>query len=123
MNTFGGDSPRVLFATVETSEPFIDLARANETAARRAGLAPESRKFSPHVTIARLQAPRIDPIARFLSSKGGFATEPFLVSEFVLFSAKPNTGGGPYVVEQVFSSTMGSFDDIEWEDDDTAQSY
>ena len=118
LDTFGGDVPRILFAAVEPSEALADLARANETAARRAGLKPEGRKFTPHVTLARLQAPRIDPIARYLGRRGGFTTEPFLVSQFVLFSSKPNTGGGPYVVEQVFPSTMGSFDDIEWDDDD-----
>lgn len=120
LNTFGGDAPRVIFAAVETSAPLFDLARANETAARRAGLAPESRKFVPHITLARLQSPRIEPIARFLSRRGGFVTDPFLVSQFVLFSSKPNTGGGPYVVEQVFPSKMGSFDDIEWDDDDVS---
>ena len=120
LDTFGGDAPRILFASVEPSAPLADLARANETAARRAGLKPESRKFTPHVTLARLQAPRIDPIARYLGRRGGFTTEPFLVSQFVLFSSKPNTGGGPYVVEQIFASTMGSFDDIEWDDDDIA---
>ncbi len=118
LDTFGGDVPRILFAAVEPIEALTDLARANETAARRAGLKPESRKFTPHVTLARLQASRIDPIARYLSRRGGFTTEPFLVSQFVLLSSKPNTGGGPYVVEQVFPSTMGSFDDIEWDDDD-----
>lgn len=118
LNTFGGDAPRVLFAAVEPTPPLLELARAHETAARRAGVEPESRKFTPHVTLARLQAPRIDPIARYLSRLGGFTTEPFLVSQFVLLSSKPNTGGGPYVVEQVFPSTMGSFDDIDWADDE-----
>lgn len=118
LDTFGGDAPRVLFAAIEPNEQLSDLARANETAARRAGAAPESRKFIPHVTLARLQSPRVDPIARYLSHKGAFATEPFLVSQFALFSAKPNTGGGPYVIEQVFPSTMGSFDDIDWDDKD-----
>lgn len=120
LDTFGGDTPRVLFACVEPSAALTELARAHETAARRAGLKPENRKFWPHVTLARLQAPRIDPIARYLGRRGGFATEPFLVSQFVLFSSKPNTGGGPYVVEQAFPSAMGSFDDIEWDEDDPA---
>lgn len=120
LDTFGGDTPRVLFAVVEPSAALAELGRANETAARRAGLKPEGRKFTPHVTLARLQAPRVEPIARYLGARAGFATEPFLVSQFVLFSSKPNTGGGPYVVEQVFPSTMGAFDDIDWDDDDTS---
>jgi RNA 2',3'-cyclic 3'-phosphodiesterase len=116
LDTFGGDDPRTLFASVEPSEPLFDLARATEKAARRAGIKPESRKFVPHVTLARLQAPRIEPIARFLSRQGNFLSEPIYISQFVLFSSKPHTGGGPYVVEQIFPSTMGAFDDFDWDD-------
>jgi 2'-5' RNA ligase len=117
LGTFGGDNPRLIYAAVEPSEPLLALARANETAARRAGLKPEGRKFSPHITLARLQAPRIDPIARYLGRHARFTTEPFLVSQFALFSSKPNTGGGPYVIEQQFSSTMGNWEEHDWHDE------
>jgi 2'-5' RNA ligase len=116
LDTFGGDDPRTLFASAEPSESLLNLARDTETAARRAGIKPDSRKFVPHVTLARLQAPRIDPIARFLSRQGSFHSEPIYVSQFALFSSKPHTGGGPYVVEHVFPSTMGAFDDFEWDE-------
>ncbi len=109
--TFGGDAPRLLFARIADSEPLRALARANETAARRATLKPESRKFTPHVTLARFSHPRIEPIARFLSHHGAFRTAPLLVDQFALFSARPNVGGGPYVVEHRFHSTLGIFDD------------
>jgi 2'-5' RNA ligase len=117
LGTFGGDDPRLLFAAVEQSEALTSLARANETAARRAGLEPTSRKFTPHVTLARFQNPRIEPIARFLSRRGSFRTAPFLVSGFNLYSAKPITGGGPYVIEQTIHSTLGDFDGSDWDDD------
>ena len=117
--TFGGSDPRLLYAAIEPTVALTDLANANEMAARRAGLKPESRKFIPHITLARMQAPRIDPIARYLSRYGGFTTEPFWVSQFVLFSSKPTTGGGPYVVEQVCPSTAGNFEDIDWPTDES----
>lgn len=121
LDTFGGDNPRVLFATVEATEALSELARAHETAARRAGLPPEGRKFKPHITLARLQNPKIDPIARFLSRNGAVRTEPFLIDQFVLYSSKPVTGGGPYVVEQSFVSSLGSFDDMDWDDEAAGQ--
>lgn len=120
LDTFGGDDPRTLFASVEPSELLLDLARNTETAARRSGIKPESRKFIPHVTLARLQAPRIDPIAHFLSRQGSFHSESIYVSQLTLFSSKPHTGGGPYVVEHVFPSTMGAFDDFDWDETDGA---
>lgn len=114
--TFGGDDPRSIYAAIEPSQPLADLARANETAARRAGLEPEGRRFVPHVTVARMQAARIEPLARFLERRGGFRSHPFTVTRFVLFSSKPVTGGGPYVVEHAFASSLGHYDDAEWPD-------
>lgn len=112
--TFGGDDPRSLYAAIEPTEPLANLAHANEQAARRAGLKPEGRRFVPHVTLARMQAPRVEPVARFLQRKGGFRSAPFTVTRFVLLSSKPLTGGGPYVIEQTFPSSLGNYDDGEW---------
>lgn len=118
LDTFGGTDPRTIYAAIEPTEPLLELARANEIAARRAGLKAESRKFIPHITLARLQAPRIEPIARFLSRKGGFRSEPFVITHFTLFSSKPQTGGGPYVAEDTFPSSLGNFSDIDWDEED-----
>jgi 2'-5' RNA ligase len=115
--TFGGDDPRVIFAAIKSSDELEKLARANESAARRAGLKPESRRFIPHITLARLQtAPRIEPIARFLQRKGGFSLPAFTVTRFALYSSKPGTGGGPYIVEQTFPSSIGDYDHEDWAD-------
>lgn len=103
LGTFGGKEPHTLWAGIEASGPALDtLARANERAARGAGLKPESRNFKPHVTIARLKHARVEGLARFLSRHGHFRSEPFAVSRFVLYSSRPLVGGGPYVVEEAF---------------------
>jgi 2'-5' RNA ligase len=102
LGVFGGNAPRSLWAGVEAGPELETLARANERAARAAGLAPERRAFKPHVTVARLQHTRPEAVAKFLEHSGAFRTEPFVVERFVLFSSKPQTGGGPYVVEDEF---------------------
>jgi 2'-5' RNA ligase len=107
LGTFGGNDPRAIWAGVEAGPQLETLARANERAARGAGLAPEGRNFKPHVTLARLSHPRIEAVAKFLQRHGAFRTEPFLVTRFVLMSSRPQTGGGPYVVEDAFP--MGGF--------------
>lgn len=107
LGTFGGNDPRVIWVGVEPSPGLDVLARANERAARGAGLPPEGRNFKPHVTLARLNYPRIEPLARLLQRFGAFRTDPFLVTRFVLFSSKPMVGGGPYVVEEAFP--LGDF--------------
>lgn len=104
LETFGGKAPTSLWAGVRNNEALEDLARLHERAARRAGLPPETRKFTGHVTLARFKHTRADRVARFLERNGGFASPPFDIDEFVLFSARPHTGGGPYVIEERFSA-------------------
>ncbi len=112
---FGGNDPRSLWARIEPSPELEALARAHEKAARIAGLQPETRKFRPHVTIARLRNTNVDIIARYLQRHGGFRTEPFLVSRFALFSSKPQVGGGPYVIEETYTLLGGDY--AEYEDE------
>ena len=118
LGTFGGNEPRTLWAGIEPSEQLMALARANEMAARSAGLPVERRKFTPHVTLARLQTPRIEPILRFMQRRGSYMSPAFLVDHFVLFSSKPNTGGGPYVIEESYPSTLGELDAGDWDEDE-----
>lgn len=107
LGVFGGNDPRAIWAGIEAGPQLEALARANERAARGAGLSPEGRNFKPHVTLARLTHSRDEALAKFLQRNGAFRTEPFLVTRFVLMSSRPHTGGGPYVVEDAFP--MGGF--------------
>ncbi|MDX2258681.1 MAG: RNA 2',3'-cyclic phosphodiesterase [Hyphomicrobiaceae bacterium] len=102
LGVFGGREAKSIHATVEAGPALERLARANERAARAAGLAPETRAFKPHVTIARLRNPRAEALARFLSRHGAYSSEPFLITHFALISSKPMVGGGPYVVEETY---------------------
>jgi 2'-5' RNA ligase len=38
-------------------------------------------------------------VARFLAENAAFRLEPFEVTRFVLLSARPGSGGGPYALE------------------------
>jgi 2'-5' RNA ligase len=102
LGSFGGGKPRAIFAGVAPSEGLESLRRANERAAREAGLPPEGRNFRPHVTLARLKGARADAVAQYLERQGGIAPEAFTVSRFVLFSSRNSVGGGPYVVEAAY---------------------
>ena len=102
VGAFGGRDPRVLWAGVDGGEPLDALQRANERAARAAGLDPEGHPFKAHVTLARVRRARPQAIAQFLSENGALRIEPFMATRFVLLSARPGSGGGPYVVEAEF---------------------
>lgn len=102
LGAFGGDKPRALYAGVEPSENLNRLQAAHERILQRAGLAPEGRKFVPHVTLARLRGASAEDVARFIAEAGRFEPITFSVPRFVLFSSKESVGGGPYVVEQAY---------------------
>ena len=99
VGAFGGREPKVLWAGVEAGEELDALQRAHERAARGAGLEPEGRGFKAHVTLARMRGGRQQTVARFLEEHGALRTQPFTATRFVLLSARPGIGGGPYAIE------------------------
>ena len=109
LGAFGGNDPHNVWVGVEPSHELEVLARAHEKAARNAGLPPEKRLFKPHVTLARLKYSSAEAVARFFTRFGGYRSEPIYVSEFVLMSSKPATGGGPYGVVESFPLRGGVF--------------
>lgn len=102
LGSFGGDKPRALYAGVEPSEALTRLQAAQERVLQRAGLAPEGRKFVPHVSLARLRGTSALDVARFISEAGRFEPLSFEPARFVLFSSRDSVGGGPYVVEESY---------------------
>jgi RNA 2',3'-cyclic 3'-phosphodiesterase len=76
---------RVLWAGVEPARPVQFLYEKVESALVRSGLEPERRKFTPHVTLARLHHSPRDRIGAFLAEYGTFRFGPIEVDRFVLF--------------------------------------
>jgi RNA 2',3'-cyclic 3'-phosphodiesterase len=99
LGSFGGNKPRAIWAGVKPSPALQLLQKGHERAARLAGLPPETRNFVPHITLARLRNVSPYAAAEYLAGYGGFVSAPFEVNRFVLFSSRPNQGGGPYIVE------------------------
>jgi 2'-5' RNA ligase len=99
LTSFGGRKPRAVVAQVAPAQPLIDVQAEQERLLQRIGLEPEGRKFTPHVTLARLRDSSSRQVAEYLAARGYFRTSPFRVSRFVLFSSRSSVGGGPYVVE------------------------
>lgn len=102
VGAFAGREARVLWAGVEGGAALDHLHRANERAARAAGLEPDPRAFKPHVTLARTRGVRPRLAARFLEENGGLRLPPFVATRFVLLSARPGSGGPPYALEEAY---------------------
>jgi RNA 2',3'-cyclic 3'-phosphodiesterase len=99
VSSFGGRKPRAVFANVAASQALMDLQAEHERLMQRVGLPPEGRKYTPHVTLARLRDSSSRQVADYLSERGSFRSAPFRVERFVLYSSRDSVGGGPYVVE------------------------
>ena len=93
---FGGDKPRQLWVGVEREPALAALQGKIETALIRVGLPPEPRKYTPHVTLARLFMPKRDDIQRFLAANAQFRTEPLRIERFSLIASYPTKAGSVY---------------------------
>jgi len=96
---FGGDRPRALVAKILPSPGLMELQAEQERLMRRVGLQPEPRKYTPHITLARLRDTSPFELANFLGGIGHLPSMQFNSDAFHVFSSRASTGGGPYVVE------------------------
>ena len=84
-----GDGPDIhaIWAGVEESAPLRRLARACETAARRAGLKAEGRSYRPHVTLAYLRQADPAEVGRWIQGNNLLKSPPIPVESFGLYSS------------------------------------
>ena len=102
VGAFGSRKPHAVWAGVAPS-PDLNVLQADiERICKRIGIPPDPRKFTPHVTLARLRNSSPQDVAHYLSGRGNFSTLPFRVGRFVLMSSRDSIGGGPYVVEEAW---------------------
>ena len=90
---------RMLWVGAEREERLYRLAAKVESATVRAGLAPEGRKFVPHVTLARLKDVREEQLGPYLTDHALFRAGPFPVGRFVLFSSFLSKNGAIHTPE------------------------
>jgi len=102
---FGGRNARALWAGIRANGALTHLQKKVETALQRIGLPPDERKFSPHVTLARLKVPPREKLMQFLTHHALFASGPFPVDRFTLFSSHLGSGGSVYHPERVYPLT------------------
>jgi 2'-5' RNA ligase len=88
------------------------LAGKIESALVRCGLAPETRKFTPHVTLARFNRPPArERLGTWIAAHNLFRAGPIAVNGFTLFSSTLSAGGSNYHAEAEFPLEGGWHDD------------
>lgn len=99
---FGSKKPRAIWAGTNAPDELISLQSSIERACKHIGLAPDSRKFTPHVTLARLRGADQYSVGEYLGARGNFKSNIFPITRFVVMSSKNSVGGGPYRIEETY---------------------
>lgn len=100
--------PRVLWAGLEAGPELYALQNQVEALAQALGLPPETKAFSPHLTLARLKFPAPAETARFLMKFHGLRGPAFRVEEFHLYSSRLSPKAAEHRKEASFPLRQGS---------------
>ena len=92
-------APRVLWAGIEPSGELMLLRSRINSLLRQCGVESDTRKFHPHITLARLKNVSHGRVAKFLSENHDLAIPPFQVNEMTLFSSILTGKGAVHTVE------------------------
>jgi len=91
--------PRVIWAGLQKNESLLKLRNRMESQLVDLGLEPEGRKFSPHITLARLKNTPTIRIVHFLEAHSHFRSDPFFVENFHLYSSILGRKGAVHRIE------------------------
>ncbi|MDY0390493.1 MAG: RNA 2',3'-cyclic phosphodiesterase [Desulfobulbus oligotrophicus] len=94
--------PRIVWVGVEKCEPLMVLQRKITTRLFQLGLSLENRKYSPHLTLARLHQTPPARVGKFFIEHSLFALPPFAVDRFILYSSVLGRKGSIYSMEQAY---------------------
>lgn len=94
-----GREPISLWMGLDRSEPLMALQRRIDRALSRAGFASDEKRYTPHVTLARLRRTPEPDLAVFIAAHNLFRAEPFRVDRFTLFSSQLGSAGSIYSAE------------------------
>lgn len=97
-----GDHMHALWVGVSENDALRTLAQRCEKAARRVGLTPDTRLYTPHVTLAYLKRPDPVKVTEWLSRHALLSEPPWHAASFGLYSSQPGHDGHVYDLEREY---------------------
>ena len=97
-----GKHPRVLWVGLDPCDGLMQLQQDVELALMEVDIPPDERRFSPHITLARLKDTVPAAVTRFETKHCEFACPPFIVSEFILYSSILTRQGAIHNKEAIY---------------------
>ncbi|WP_084608343.1 RNA 2',3'-cyclic phosphodiesterase [Nisaea denitrificans] len=102
---------RALWTRVVASDELLHLQRKIDTALDAVGVERETRRFKPHVTLARFKDAPLGPVNDFICEASPFSTGPFPVGSFTLYRSFLHRDGPIYRPEVVYPLDGDAFSD------------
>jgi len=87
--------PHAVWARVPPVDALEGLRQKIERACDLTGLGRETRRFTPHITLARTDR-ATEPVGHWLASWGDLAAGPWMVEDFILFESRLGHTGSVY---------------------------
>jgi len=98
-----GGTPRLIWVEVRGDiDQARTLAAAIDAASAPFGVPPETREFTPHLTLGRVKGPGREGWRDVLERAGGSGLGGFEVTEYVLFESRLDPGGAVYTAIRRF---------------------
>ncbi len=94
---------RALWAGVTPSAALLRLQSKIEAGLQRMSLPAEERKYTPHVTLARLRGAPAGRLEAYVADHSRFTAGPFPVREFTLFSSFLSSSGAIHTPEATYA--------------------
>ncbi len=95
-------NPRIFWAAIHAPQALRELAAATDAACAELGAAAETKPYTPHLTLARIEprgggpAPDLAPLRRAIASMRSSEFGSFVAREFHLYLSEPEAGGSRY---------------------------
>ena len=103
VGVFGeGKDAHAVWAGLLDNAELRGLAKQCETAARRADLPADGRRYTPHVTLAYLRQPAVGTVGQWLADHRLLQSPVFRVSCLGLYSSHPTSQGSRYRLEREY---------------------
>jgi len=98
------EAPRVFWAGVNAHRELERLAEDTDRAAGRLGIAREQRRFSPHLTLARIKEPSgLERLREAAAGLAGAQFGEFAADRFYLYLSERGPGGSIYTRLEEYS--------------------
>lgn len=95
-------SPKVLVLGLERTESLMSLYGAVEDTLQSEGIAPEDRKYRPHVTLARLNDTPPESAHTYLRNHDQSSLPAFEADRFILYESTLTQNGADHTPQAIF---------------------